>query len=160
MNNTLNIQSKINLPPVSQIGVVVKELDPAMEYYTNTLGLGNFDRIIDVLPDNNWYMGEKTPVRFRIGQAKWGAMEFELVQPMEGRSIHRDFLNINGEGLHHLGVIVDDYEKIVDSMNKNGFAALQIMETYFPEKDKWVRSAFFDTNKVGGVILEILQRPF
>lgn len=160
MNSISNIPANIKLPPVSQIGVVVKDLDAAMVYYADTLGVGSFNRVIEVVPDRNWYKGEKSPVRLRIGQAKWGRMEFEVIQPMDGKSIHQDFLDAHGEGLHHLAVIVDDYDAIVAAMAANGFKALQIMETYFPHKDKWVRSAFYDTDKVGGVILEVLHRPF
>ena len=160
MNNIAPVAAKLNLPPISQIGIVVRELESAMDYYTNIWGVGSFDRVIEVVPDRNWYMGEEKPVRLRIGQAQWGELEFEVVQPLEGKSIHRDWLDTHGEGLHHLAVIVDDYDKIADAMAKNGFEKIQAMETYFPKVDKWVRSAFFDTHKVGGVILEILHRPF
>ena len=30
----------------------------------------------------------------------------ELIQPLEGASIHRDWLAERGEGLHHIGVVV------------------------------------------------------
>jgi hypothetical protein len=36
MKDTGGITAKVNLPPVTQIGVVVRDLDQAMEYYSKT----------------------------------------------------------------------------------------------------------------------------
>ena len=35
-------KSSINLPPVEQIGFVVKDIDEATEYYSSTFGWGPF----------------------------------------------------------------------------------------------------------------------
>lgn len=153
---TINME----LPPVTQIGVVVKDLDKSMELYSKTFGIGPFDRVFEVVPDKNWYMGEQSPVRLKAGQARWGTMEYELIQPMEGKSVHQDFLDVHGEGLHHLAVDVRDYDEIVQKMTQARFRELQTMENYIPLHDAWVRASFFDIQDAGGIILEVIHRPW
>ena len=158
MNNMEDVTSKMNLPPFSQIGIVVRDLDRAMDYYSRTLGLGPFNPVFELAPDKNWYMGEESPLRLRIGRTEWGAMDFELVQPLEGKSIHQDFLDAHGEGLHHLGIDVNNYDEVVQMMDRAGFKPLQALEVFI--NDSWARAAYFDTHKIGGVIMEILHRPW
>ena len=36
--------------------------------------------------------------------------DVEFISPIEGDSIYRDFLNRNGEGIHHIAFMVDDID--------------------------------------------------
>ena len=45
MNNMEKVAAKLNLPPFSQIGVVVKDLDKAIAWYEGTLGFEQLYRI-------------------------------------------------------------------------------------------------------------------
>jgi 4-hydroxyphenylpyruvate dioxygenase-like putative hemolysin len=152
--------AKLNLPPVTQIGVVVRDVEQSVVYYSEILGLGSFEPIYDFEPDKSWYMGKSSPLRLRISRVMWGAMEFELLQPLGGKSIHQDFLDAHGEGLHHLGIDVTNYDDIVRMMNQAGFKPLQALETYIPRRDSWAKASFFDTEKIGGVIIEVMWRPW
>jgi hypothetical protein len=38
-------------------------------------------------------------------------MGFELLQPLEGPSIYRDWLETHGEGLHHVAVMLHDFDE-------------------------------------------------
>ena len=40
-----------------------------------------------------------------------GDMGFELLQPLEGPSIYRDWLDEHGEGLHHVAVMLHDFDE-------------------------------------------------
>jgi hypothetical protein len=42
--------------------------------------------------------------------------QFELIGPLDGECIHRDWLELHGEGVHHLGVIVESFDAVVDRM--------------------------------------------
>ena len=46
----------------------------------------------------------------------------ELIQPLEGDSIHRDWLAERGEGLHHVGVVVPSIARAVESMAALGLS--------------------------------------
>ena len=54
MKDMGGITAKVNLPPVTQIGVVVRDLDQAMGYYSKTLGLGPFNPVFELAPDKSW----------------------------------------------------------------------------------------------------------
>ncbi len=40
-----------------------------------------------------------------------GDLGFELLQPLEGPSIYKDWLDQHGEGLHHVAVMLHDLEE-------------------------------------------------
>ena len=40
-----------------------------------------------------------------------GDLIFELVQPIDGPSIYKDWLDQHGEGLHHVAVMLHDFEE-------------------------------------------------
>ena len=41
------------------------------------------------------------PFSFRVAFATVGDASFELIAPLEGKSIYMDFLKTHGEGMHH-----------------------------------------------------------
>jgi 4-hydroxyphenylpyruvate dioxygenase-like putative hemolysin len=160
MKDIEQIAAKVKMPPVTQIGVVVRDLDRAMAYYRDFFGMGPFNPVFELAPEKNWYMGKESPLRLRIGRTEWGAMDFELVQPLEGKSIHQDFLDTQGEGLHHLGIDVADFDGFVRQMKEAGFEPMQELEVYLPMNKSWAKACYFDTRKVGGIIIEALYRPW
>jgi catechol 2,3-dioxygenase-like lactoylglutathione lyase family enzyme len=150
----------INLPPVTQIGVVVRDIEQAVTYYSSALGLGPFSPVSDLAIDKHWYRGVKSPIRLRISRVMWGTMEYELIQPVEGRSAQQAFLDTHGEGLHHLGVEVSDYDGVVTRMSQAGVETLVAMEIFNPLHQCWSKASYFDTRQVGGVIIEVMCRPW
>ena len=36
---------------------------------------------------------------------KMGSLEIELIQPLEGQSPHKEFLDSKGEGIHHIAFL-------------------------------------------------------
>jgi len=114
------IVTAIGLPPLSQIGVVVKDVDRAVEYYSSAFGLGPFTTY-EFVPEKHWYMEEPSHLKLRMGKAVWGSIEWELIQPLEGKSLHEEFLKTNGEGLQHLGFNVPNYDEVFDKMKNAGF---------------------------------------
>jgi len=160
MKDTEEFTAKMNLPPVTQIAIVVRDMEQSLEYYSKTFGLGPFEPSYEFAPDKSWYMGTEAPLRLLVSRTPWGTMEFEVLQPLGGPSIHQDFLDTHGEGLHHLGIEVEDYDGIVSNMDRAGFKPIQALETYLPKRDCWAKAAYFDTHKIGGIILEIMWRPW
>jgi hypothetical protein len=45
-------------------------------------------------------------------------MGFEVLQPLEGPSIYKEWLERNGEGLHHVAVMLHDFEESTDLKQK------------------------------------------
>ena len=77
-----------------------------------------------------------------------------LVVETTGQSIQNEFWEKCGEGINHLGFNVDDLEKEVAKLEKRGFKVAA------DGKLNGVRRfAYMDTDKVGGVLFELIQQP-
>ena len=98
--------------PITQICWVTDDIDASERLLSEQFGVGTWTRISDTEfgPDTTTLRGE--PVRFTVhvslGYA--GDLQLELIQPVEGPTIHREFLEANGPGLHHVCFDVDDIE--------------------------------------------------
>jgi methylmalonyl-CoA/ethylmalonyl-CoA epimerase len=83
-----------------------------------------------------------------------GPIWLELIQPVSGKYIHNEFLERRGEGINHMSFLVDDIEEAIPIMAEAGF------ETIVYQKNVGGGGmAFFDTDKIGGVIIELQELP-
>jgi 4-hydroxyphenylpyruvate dioxygenase-like putative hemolysin len=153
------LQTKLSLPQVSQIGVVVRDLHRAVQYYSDIFGLGPFT-VYEFEPDKQWFMEELSPCKAIQAKAMWGNIELELVQPIEGRSLFREFLSSHGEGLQHLGFNVRNYEEVFERMKKSGFTPLMRVESYSKTYGGNFKACTFDTRDIGGVLFEIIWKSW
>ena len=48
-----------------------------------------------------------------------------MVQPVEGPSIYRDWLEQRGEGFHHMNFLVDVVDEAAETLASEGFPSLQ-----------------------------------
>jgi hypothetical protein len=78
MTHVNSLQAKLGLPPVNQIGVIVRDVNKAAEYYSSLFGIGPFT-IYDFEPDEHVYWGEPTPAKIRMGKAMWAGTLFEII---------------------------------------------------------------------------------
>ena len=143
---------KFVLPELAQVGVVVKDIDQAVNYYSTTFGIGPF-RLFDLDIPNVTLHGKPISLKFRAAFTRMGPIQFELIEVPEGESIYWEFLDKKGEGLHHLGFYVTDIDKEVAKLERLGIGVLQ------GGKLNGGGFAYLDTERVGGVIFELLQRP-
>lgn len=159
MSNAEKLRGKLELPPVSHIGVVVRDMDKAVDYYSSVFGIEPFT-VYEFVPDKHWFMEGLSYLKLLLGKAMWGDIELELIQPREGKSLHKDFLETQGEGLQHLGFFVADYDEMFDRFVKAGFKPLMRAETYVETYKGYLKACYFDTRGVGGVIFEIVWRSW
>jgi hypothetical protein len=80
-----------------------------------------------------------------------GNSQIELIEHISGRSIYKEFLDRRGEGLHHLGFIVPDHEKVIADFAANGFPVIQSGRI---GNNPGVKFAYFDTEAVIGAVME------
>lgn len=121
------IAEKLVLTEVVQIGVVVKDLQKAMERYWEILGIGPWRVLNFVPPDlsNTMFRGKPTPYSMKLAIARVGAVDWELIQPLTGPSTYLEFMEKRGEGIHHVAVIPAlDYDSTVGILGKRGVGIL------------------------------------
>ena len=143
------VKQQLGLPEVGQIGVVVKDLDPVVSFLESSFGLGPF-RIEVLEAPNVWDRGQEKHIKARIGFAEMGQVELELIHIVEGDSVHLEFLREHGEGIHHLGFRVADFEAKLAQARAMGFEVLQTgpMGRFY---------AYLDTRRQGGIIFELIE---
>ena len=147
--------SSMVLPAPAQIGVVVKNLDNAMNHYSQVFGVGPF-QVIEFAPAQHWLKGKPTPIRLNIGIAQWGNLQLELIEVVEGDIPHKWFLDEKGEGVQHLGFIVDNYDQWLSYLKDKGIDVLMNAETDV-EGMGHVRAAYLESDRVGGVLFELTE---
>jgi methylmalonyl-CoA/ethylmalonyl-CoA epimerase len=143
------------IPPSSlcQIGIVVKSIDETIKYYQEVFGFGPFE-IRDVDYPTATYYGETAGYRGKRAFFHLGPIQIELIELKDGKTIHESFLREKGEGLHHLGFLVKNLEEVKSNAEKAGLEVTQ----GFARPDG-TGFAYVDSDRAGGVIFELIQRP-
>ena len=139
---------------VAQIALVVRDLDAALERWT-AVGYGPW-RIYE-------YGENLARRRYRGADGTFSMLlavsdtspQLELVQPLAGPSIYEDWLTERGEGLHHVGLVVeDDFDAAVERLVAAGFEAIQSGD-FGPLHDG--RFSYHDTQAALGTIVELVR---
>jgi hypothetical protein len=143
-----------------QVCVLVKDLEQAMERYRDLLGIEKYNvYVVDTreLPGVT-YRGQPGDYRVTVALANVGTWQLELMMPERGESIYKEVLDRQGEGIHHLGFIVNQgYDAAMSDLAARGFQHLQggpIVGT-----DRTGRFDYFDSKDHPGIILEVLDIP-
>ena len=147
--------SPFNPGEYHHVGVVVRDIKKTIEYL-EALGIGTFG-----MPDGSPYVEESfegmlhgRPVewKLRISYARVGNSELELLEPCGGESVHQEFLDSRGEGLHHIGYLVDDVPAEIAKLAEHG---IEVLTSGAGEAASF---AYFETGAVGGIIIEVRSR--
>jgi hypothetical protein len=98
---------------ISQIAVVCHDVRKTMEAYTKLLGWGPWNVYRHEPPRLHDTVVRGEPVEYTMlgAETHVGNMGFEFLQPLEGPSIYREWLDEHGEGLHHIAVMLHDLDE-------------------------------------------------
>ena len=140
------------LPPVTQVGVVVRDIAKAVDYYSTTFGWGPF-KISEFEMKGADYNGRKIDCKIKMARYRQQGIELELIQSLEGDTPYADFLKEKGEGLHHLGIRVEDVGAVLARLS--GQDIRPVFSLSYPEIG--LAFAYLNSDGVGGVMIEIMQ---
>jgi methylmalonyl-CoA/ethylmalonyl-CoA epimerase len=143
----------LNPSAFCQIGIVVENIDETVKYYTEMFGFGPYE-IKHVDYSDATYYGQPAGYRGKRAFFRLGNIEIELVELVDGKTIHEDFLKEHGEGLHHIGFQVESLGESVSNAEQAGFQVTQGFSR--PDGSGF---AYLDSDKTGGVIFELIQPP-
>jgi methylmalonyl-CoA/ethylmalonyl-CoA epimerase len=134
------------------VGVVVRYMAKAIERLT-ALGIGPFQPWILPPDAKETYRGRPffPAERVAIQITRIGNVQLELLQPISGESPHQEFLDQKGEGIQHLGFIVEDLEEDVNRLTAAGSTVL--LTSQFKGGGG---VAYLDLD-VAGLIVELVQ---
>jgi catechol 2,3-dioxygenase-like lactoylglutathione lyase family enzyme len=146
----------LKLPSVTQIGIVVPNLEETVTFYEERFFIGPFKWIADFQKlgyEETYYKGKPENFNSTFAFSSLGNIEIEIIQPLSGKSIYQDFLLAGRRGLHHLGFdVYGDFDQRVTAYTEMGFGVL--MSGRGPNR----AFAYLGTEEIGGVIFELIQR--
>lgn len=106
--------------PVIQHAFVVRDMDAALSYWVDVMGVGPFFRAEKATYRKALYLDAPATPDYSVAIAYWGDCQIELVAPTsDSPSIYNEFLDEGHDGLlHHMCVTVenmDDFRRSIDS---------------------------------------------
>ena len=140
-----------------QIAFVVRDLEHAIR---------EFDARLDAGPWRAWIFGPQGQGReYRGRAAPWTlrlalnnrSPQYEIVEPLDGPSIHADWLAERGEGFHHVGYLVDSVTRTTAEMEAAGHPAIARIHSFGADGDG--SAAYFDTADALGFLVEAVEPP-
>jgi hypothetical protein len=138
-----------------QVAMVVRDLETTMRTYVEEYGIGPWE-IYEFNPSNVADMTkDDAPAEYamRLALTKVGSVLWELIQPLDDRSIYAEFLAERGEGLHHVGVGTRDYAEALAELKGKGHSVLS------GGLYNGVSFAYLSTDRDLKVITEIFDWP-
>ena len=90
------LAQQLNLPPVNQVGFVVRNLKQAIRQYEPLFG-----EFVEMdAPDMEWdYRGEPAVSSLKLAMAQSGEVEIELIEWVAGDTPHKEFLDASVDEL-------------------------------------------------------------
>lgn len=113
-----NFYKSLGLPPIDQIGFVVRDLDAWIARYDALFGPFS---LMDGSVQGADYRGRSEDVKLALAFGRSGDLEIEFIEWREGRSPHREFIERGGEGMHHVRFRVDDCNAWIEKLKTVGF---------------------------------------
>jgi len=126
---------------ISHLGIAVKDLEEAREFYRSILGLESSDPIIG---------GDGT---IKVSMVEIGNTLIELLQPIGNEGVIAKFLEKRGEGFHHICYEVDDINAEISSLKAAGMEILGE-----PRPGAEGMSVFLHPRGTHGVLVELVEK--
>ncbi|MBS1238712.1 MAG: Methylmalonyl-CoA epimerase [Deltaproteobacteria bacterium] len=136
------------------LSLVVRDINAAVRFL-ESVGIGPFTEYPPMaeytrlnVPDKDGFFDT------RIRCAQIGPVQLQIVQPGKGRSIYKDFLEKNGEGVFHLGFVVPNIDAAEAEAKGMGLAVLSS-----GRRENGSGFSYFATADKCGVTLLARQSP-
>jgi catechol 2,3-dioxygenase-like lactoylglutathione lyase family enzyme len=133
------------------LGIVVRDIDAAMEHYRTVLGLGPFARLDTSYPAR--FRDWRGTIENRNAFAKWGDIYLELVEPGPAPGVARQWLETRGEGVFHVGYSTAD----VRQRPGNTEVCFEVLNIQTASGD--VGIVYLDTVEALGYYVELVDAP-
>jgi methylmalonyl-CoA/ethylmalonyl-CoA epimerase len=109
---------------ITQVAIVVKNLRKTMEAYQKIMGWGPWS-VFDYKPPllhHTTVHGKDLPYTMLGAEVHCDPIDFEILEPLEGPSIYKEFLDESREGLHHVSVVSprEDVHAALSGFRKEG----------------------------------------
>ncbi|MFG5775451.1 VOC family protein [Comamonas sp. J-3] len=141
------------LGEIRQLGYVVKDIEAAMDYWSQTLGVGPWFYNPRVPIENYVYDGQSYQPHNSVALANSGYVQVELIQVRNDvPSMYRDFLQAGRTGLQHVAYWTTNYDQDLERLLAQGF-----QPKMGGEVGTNGRFIYFDTEYHPGTVIELSE---
>jgi methylmalonyl-CoA/ethylmalonyl-CoA epimerase len=139
----------------TQIAWVVQDVEKSKTFFQDMLGVTNFSPTVTTrLKDyDGTYYGEPSDAKNYVTMAYSGGTFIELIQPISGKSIFKDYIDDNPTGgVQHIayGIPISNLDKIILEFENKGYNVVSSFDTPI------AKIVFFDTREEIGIFTEIM----
>lgn len=143
---------------INHVGMPVQNLEKSVADFKSIGAIFQKEFLLDSSKFAEYLVYDKIPdpvVKTRGIFANLGPLRMELLQPVEGETVHKEFLESTGEGIGHIAFTVDDLERETEKLVEKGFQViLSIVPTGRTERS----AVYIDTrSKFSNLIIELIQ---
>jgi methylmalonyl-CoA/ethylmalonyl-CoA epimerase len=139
------------------IGWVVRDCAAAQQELSARLGAGPFWSAGDETRfERALVHGKPVPFSLKIAFGVLGGVLLELLEPLDDRSPHAEFLASRGEGMHHLAFLVADFDSRLAAVRRADPEADLLIDGTGPGNP--VRWVYLDGGAAHGTVIELLER--
>ncbi|MDY6969065.1 MAG: VOC family protein [Spirochaetota bacterium] len=121
----------------NHIGIAVKDVDESVKFFQEKLG-AKLDQKKDI-PEMKQISAMMT----------LGNVTLEIMQGTTEDAVVSKYVANKGEGIHHISVLVDDWDKEIDEMEKKGLTIIS--------KNPETKFGFVHPKSCKGILLEVTQ---
>lgn len=138
----------------SQFAFVVRDLDGPSDFWEE-VGLPKMEVTHGPLTD---LMHRGQPGQFdqKLGWHRHGKVTYEWILPLKGPTVYEESLKAHGEGFHHFAFNVSDMDEAIKYFEGKGLECSQAGGWGEKGKAGSGRFAYFDTESLGGITIELL----
>jgi len=146
---TENFEFNLGNLKIDQLSFVYKDIKKQAQIMENLFGIPKFAQMENITHQDATYRGKDVTIIIDYAFSRLLNVQIELQQWKSGDCLFKEFIDQGKEGLHSIGVYVDDLEAYIDEFKKKG---IEVLQTGQVGKQKFV---YLDTQKSFGVLLEI-----
>jgi len=132
----------MNISHIEHIGIAVKDLQTAIPYYEEVLGLKCYN------------IEEVTDQKVRTAFFKVGQTKLELLEPTSEESAVAKFMEKKGEGVHHIAFRVENVANALAECESKG---VQLIDKAPRKGAEGLSIAFLHPKSTAGVLTEFCE---
>jgi len=135
----------MNLTHIEHIGIAVKNMDEAIKFYEEVLGL------------KCYAVEEVTDQKVKTAFFQIGPTKIELLESTDTEGPIGKFIEKRGEGIHHLAYAVKGLESSLEELKSKG---IKLIDEKSRKGAEGLNIAFLHPKATYGVLTELCEKPF
>ena len=144
-----NFEFNLGNLKIDQMSFVYKDIDKQAKKMEQIYSIPTFAQMENITHQEATYRGKEVTIIIDYAFSRLLNIQIELQQWKSGDCLFKEFIDQGKEGLHSIGVYVEDLDEYVDEFKKRG---IEVLQTGQIGKQKFV---YLDTKQTFGVLLEI-----